>query len=375
MSEVTLVALARDALNAAGRYQELLAVLDAVPSVAAVCDAHGHMLLHNLVGCTHFESVSYPEHGLTRWGILDAVFKAHPDALHACDSDGMLPIHHAAVHGSRLATQYLIEQSEVSAKDSRAQSWLNNHARHRPPERVRDAAGMLPVHLALEHRAPTEVILDLLHAHGGCMCDHHGNEEDGHGWELIHLACAFKASRRVVEHLLDDGRWESALVALDPINCDRDCPRCTDLPLAVRASSHTTLPGRTPAQIPARLDGCVHALPLHLAARCGARFSVVEALTRTCENTENCTHMRDGHIIDPYGYLPSDYAIAQGAPSTVVEELFGLEAAVMPDAANEFRDGEIDRIRRRAFAMREPERRRRRGAEPGGMRSFKRPCV
>jgi len=374
MSEVTLVALARDALNAAGRYQELLAALDTVPSVAAVCDARGRMLLHNIVGRTHFESVSYPEHGLTRWGILDAVFKAHPDALHACDSDGMLPIHHAAVHGSRLATQYLIEQSEVSAKDSHAHSWLNNHARHRPPEQVRDAAGMLPVHLALEHRAPTQVILDLLHAHGGWMADHNGNEEDGHGWELIHLACAFKASRGVLDHLLDDGRWESALMALNPINCDRDCPRCTDVSPAVRAS-HTTLPWQIPARIPARPDECVHALPLHLAARCGARLSVVKALARACENIENCTYMRDGHVIDAYGYLPSDYAIAQGAPSTVVEELFGLEAAVLPDAANEFVDGEIDRVRRRAFAVREPERRRRRGAEPGGMRSSKRPCV
>ena len=45
-----LLTLARDALCAAGRYDELLAALDAVPSIAAIHGNRGKMLLHTLVG-------------------------------------------------------------------------------------------------------------------------------------------------------------------------------------------------------------------------------------------------------------------------------------------------------------------------------------
>ena len=117
-----------------------------------------------------------------------------------------------------------------------------------------------------------------------------------------------------------------------------------------------------------------------------ARLGVVKALARECQHVENCMLMKGGHVIDAFGYLPSDHAIAHGAPAEVVEELFRLEAAVVPDSARGTPpltaygaywgdDREFDRIRRLAFAEREPERRRRRQAEPGGMRSSKRPRV
>lgn len=413
-----LLTLARDALCAAGRYDELLAALDAVPSIAAIRGNRGKMLLHTLVGSEGFDSrlvlalkreascaakseascaaKSSERQSTTRFGVIEAVFNAHPDALQVSDDDGMLPIHHAAMNGSVLATQYLIEKSELRAKEAPLRGGVPDY---RAPESSRDAGGMLPVHLALEHRAVADVVLELLYAHGGWMADHEGNEKDGHGWELIHLACAFGASPRVVRELLADGRNESALMALCPINCRHNCPRCTDTAGpsrgAERAAHATTptlqMPARPP---PARPDQCVHALPIHLAARCGARLGVIKALVLESENVENCQMHRYGHIIDQYGYLPSDYAIAaqsadssssQGAGSSresrargaassrVVEELFALEAAALPDSSPWY--DPIDCERRRAFAAREPERRARRQAEPEGTRSGKRPCV
>ena len=403
-----LLTLARDALCAAGRYDELLAALDAVPSIAAIPGVRGQLLLHTLASSKGFDSglglaakseascaaESSERQSITSFGVIEAIFKAHPDALQVSDDDGMLPIHHAAMNGSVLATQYLIEKSELRAKEAPLSGGVPDY---RAPEKSRDAGGMLPVHLALEHRAVADVVLELLYAHDGWMADHEGNELDGHGWELIHLACAFGASPRVVRDLLDDGRNESALMPLCPINCGHNCPRCTDTegPFrgAERAAQATTLTLQIPARPPpARPDQCVHALPIHLAARCGARLGVIKALVLESQNVENCQMHRYGHIIDQYGYLPSDYAIAaqsadssssQGlsregraraaSSSRVVEELFALEASVLPDSSQSY--DPIDCVRRRAFAEREPERRARRQAEPGGSWSGKRPCV
>ena len=98
------------------------------------------------------------------------------------------------------------------------------------------------------------------------------------------------------------------------------------------------------------------------------------ALTRACESIRNCEHHPEGHVIDCHGYLPSDYAIAHGASADVVDELFRFEARVLPDHAGASQSA-LDVERRRKFATREPERRRRRQMEPGGSRSTKRPCV
>ena len=134
--------------------------------------------------------------------------------------------------------------------------------------------------------------------------------------------------------------------------------------------------GREPYVHP-RLEGSRFALPHHIAARCGAKLGAIKLLARTCENCMNCSDFVDGHIIDPYGYLPSDYAIAQGADTDIVDELFQLEANVLPDGGAPYQSGgyycPLDMERRQMFALNEPERRRRRQAEPGGSRSTKRP--
>ena len=51
-----LLTLARDALCAAGRYDELLAALDAVPFIAAIPGVRGQLLLHTLASSKGFDS-------------------------------------------------------------------------------------------------------------------------------------------------------------------------------------------------------------------------------------------------------------------------------------------------------------------------------
>ena len=361
----SLVGLTLDALVGAGRYAELLGALEYIPGLAAVRGRDGALLLHKVAGSELWKHWRHEQ--LTQSSIIAAVYEAHVDVIHTCDDDGMMPIHHAASQGSLKATQFLLEKSRMLSEADRD---------YERPEQSRDSAHFLPIHLALENRVPTDVVLELLWADADC--DTSGNEKDGYGWELLHLACAFDASARVVNWLLDNGRWESALVPLSPLghggNCD--CRRCSGrqeapmvvTPLALREGCYH------PGRLHPRVDGSLFALPIHLAARCGAKRRVIAALVAECENIPNCEYMRNGHVIDPYGYLPSDYALAQGVSRDIVEALFRLEACVRQNAT--FTQSQLDFDRRRMSSFCEPERqKRRREVEASSGHSGKRPCT
>ena len=386
----TLTALASAALIDLDLPAQLLSALDFIPTIAELRGTGGMCLLHKAAAAKGMS-----EHGR----VLKAVYDANSDAVSVRDDAGMMPIHHATKVGSTAATALLLAMTQsaragrkaivcacpscspavVDSRHSRQSHRQYSGPEPRPvcaswaPESARDYAGMLPLHLALENQVDAELVHMLIDA--GAYTDEHGEDKDGHGWEPIHLACAFRARSSVIERLLVDD-WEAALVPLAPVPCGRCCRRCTDEERALEVAAVSTTATATSAASPwppQRFGGCVYSLPIHLAARGGASPDALEALVRSCEHTENCSLMKEGHIIDPYGYTPSDYAIARGAPSDVVERLFGLEASVLPDSPT-VGDRGLDRRRRQAYNGREGERRARRRAEPSGLRSSKRPC-
>jgi ankyrin repeat protein len=121
---------------------------------------------------------------------LEALLLAHPGATGAEDSQGLLPLHHAAAHGHAPTTQLLV-------------------VAHAPGVHHRAVGGLLPLHLACQCSADALEVVTLLLEAG----PEAATSPDRRGRLPLHVAASCGAATAVVRALLAANRRAST--ALD----------------------------------------------------------------------------------------------------------------------------------------------------------------
>lgn len=248
--------------------------------------------------------------------VLEALAAAHPQALHARDSRGRLPLHQALIQGAPSEVVFKLLALHPNGACS-----------------VMGDKGPLPLHLAIQKQADISVVKALVEVNGPAA-----KHADSEGRLPLHVAAAWKAPAAVVSSLLDlhpaaihhaDGNGflplhaaatGGALVSvLDLlIKANPQAAQCPDdfgfLPLhravANQASEDVIIALVKAYPEAVRLPDNDGMLPLHIAVENDAALPVVERLL--------ALHPGAAGQADQDGFLPLHMAVHAGAAKDVI---------------------------------------------------------